>query len=191
MYTYPWLENLHQDVGYALRQMRSAPKLAVTVVLTLALGIGANTAVFSIVERVLLRPLPYQHPERLVVVWQADTAHRATGAYFNTYREFEAWRQNSRSFEHLAAITWATGPKAILWHDKPIDLLAIPATVDFFSVLGEVGWMGRTFAQSDIRNSCTLVLSHQFWRQKLGAPPNIIGQSLILGHTSCQVVGVM
>jgi predicted permease len=189
--TVPWLENRLRDIRYTFRQIRSSPKMTGAVALTLALGIGANTAVFSIVEAVLLRPLPYGNPDRLVVVWQADAAHRATGAYFNTYREFEAWQQSSRSFERLAAITWATGPKEMLWRDKPIDVLTIPASIDFFSLLGASARMGRTFVQRDLQNSCTLVLSHSFWTQKLGAPTNLIGQTLSLGHSPCQVVGIM
>ena len=129
--TIPWLENRLQDLRYSFRQMRSTPKMTAAVVLTLALGIGANTAVFSIVEGVLLRPLPYSNPDRLVVVWQTDAAHRATGAFFNPYREFEAWQQSSRSFERFAAVTWASGPKEMLWHDKPIEVLTIPSSVDF------------------------------------------------------------
>jgi predicted permease len=189
--TIPWLENRLQDLRYSFRQMRSAPKMTAAVVLTLALGIGANTAVFSIVEGVLLRPLPYSNPDRLVVVWQTDAAHRATGAFFNPYREFEAWQQSSRSFERLAAVTWASGPKEMLWHDKPIEVLALPTSVDFFSLLGVSARMGRTFAQQDLQNSCTLVLAHPFWTQKLGSPANMLGQTLNLGHSSCQVVGVM
>ena len=160
-------------------------------VLTLALGIGANTAIFSLVEGVLLRPLPYANPDRLVVVWQTDALHHDSGAYFNAYREFEAWQQHSRSFEKIAALTWATGPRTMLWQGKPIDILAIPASADFFSLLGESAAMGRTFAQSDLRNPCTLVLSYRFWQQKLGAPRDIVGQSLTLTREPCAIVGVM
>ncbi|HLK07677.1 MAG TPA: hypothetical protein VKV30_07045, partial [Candidatus Angelobacter sp.] len=96
------MTNIAQDIRFALRSLRKSPAFAVIAVLTLALGIGANTAIFSIVEAVLLRPLPYKNPERLVVVWQSDAAHHATGAFFNTYREFEAWQQSSRSFEKMA-----------------------------------------------------------------------------------------
>jgi len=92
------LENLVRDLHHAIRQLTRARGFALIAIVTLALGIGANSAVFSIVEAVLLRPLPYQHPERLVVVWQTDAAHRDSGAYFNTYREFEVWGQHSRSF---------------------------------------------------------------------------------------------
>jgi hypothetical protein len=135
------LDNLWRDLRYAVRQLRKSPGFAVTAVVTLALGIGANTAIFSIVEAVLLRPLPYQHPERLLVVWQADAAHRTTGAYFNSYRQFEAWQQNSRSFEKMAALSWAGGSHSgpVLWHGKPINMLAIPASVDFFSLERPVG----------------------------------------------------
>jgi predicted permease len=185
------LESLFRDVRFALRQLRKAPGFAFSAIVTLALGVGANAAVFSIVEAVLLRPLPYRNPERLVVIWQTDATHRATGGWFDTYREFEAWQQNSGSFEKLAALTWATGGKTILWHEKPIDLVPIPASVDFFSMLGVSAQIGRTFRPSDLTNKCTLVLSHSFWEQKLGAPGEIVEQSMQLGDSPCQVVGVM
>ena len=186
-----WFEGFLRDVRFALRQLRKSLGFAFAAVVTLALGIGANTAVFSIVEAVLLRPLPYKNPDRLVVIWQADPAHRASGGWFDTYREFEAWKENSHSFERLAALTWATGPRSALWHEKPIDLVAIPASVDFFDMLGVSAQMGRTFAQGDLKNGCTLVLSHAFWTEKLGRPGDIVGQGLKLGDTPCQVVGVM
>ena len=187
------LDNLWRDLRYAVRHLRKSRGFAVTAIVTLALGIGANTAIFSIVEAVLLRPLPYQHPERLVVVWQADAAHRATGAYFNSYRAFQAWQQSSRSFEKMAALSWAGGSPSgpILWHGKPLNTLMIPASVDFFATLGVPQQMGRTFTQGDLNNSCTLVLSHAFWQEKLGAPRDIVGQSLNFGSSLCQVVGVM
>jgi len=125
--------NIRRDLRFGLRQLKRSPGFAVMVTLTLGLGIGANTAIFSIVEGVLLRPLPYQHPERLVVIWQTDAFHHDSGAFFNAYREFEAWQQHSRSFEKLAAFSWATGPHTILWQGKPLDTLALPASVDFFS----------------------------------------------------------
>jgi predicted permease len=183
--------NIRRDLRFGLRQLRRSPGFGLMVALTLALGIGANTAIFSIVEGVLLRQLPYQHPERLVVIWQTDALHHDSGAFFNTYREFEAWQQHSRSFEKLAAFTWAAGPRTILWQGKPLDTLALPASVDFFSMLGQSARLGRTFARTDLQNSCTLVLAYHFWQQKLGAPPDIVGRSLTLGKSSCEVVGVM
>jgi hypothetical protein len=86
-------------------------------------GIGANTAIFSIVDAVLLRPLPYKNADRLVVVWQTDAAHRGVGAWFDPYREFEEWQRGSRSFEKLAAMSWAATGKTLLWRGKPVGLL--------------------------------------------------------------------
>jgi predicted permease len=185
------LEDLWRDAGYAFRQLRKAPGFAIAVIATLALGIGANTAIFSVVSAVLLRPLPYKNPSRLVVVWQTDAAHRETGAWFDAYREFEEWQRGSKSFEKLAALTWGTSGQTLLWRDKPIGLLAIPASADFFAMLGAQAQIGRTFHQSDLQNACTLVLAYPFWRDKLGAPGNIAGESVVVDRSSCIVVGVM
>jgi predicted permease len=183
--------NLWRDVGYAFRQLRKSPGFAVTVIATLALGIGANTAIFSIVSAVLLRPLPYKNANRLVVVWQTDAAHRGTGAWFDAYREFEEWQRGSQSFEKLAALSWATSGNTLIWRNKPIGLLAIPASADFFAMLGAEAQIGRTFNQGDLQNACTLVLAYPFWRDQLGAPRNIAGESLVVDRSSCVVVGVM
>ena len=185
------LDNLWRDVSYAFRQLRKSPGFAVTVMATLALGIGANTAIFSIVSAVLLRPLPYRNASRLVVVWQTDAAHRGTGAWLDNYREFEEWQRGSQSFEKLAALTWATSGNTLKWRGKPIGLLAIPASADFFAMLGAEAQIGRTFNQGDLHNACTLVLAYPFWRDQLGAPRDIAGQSLAVDQSSCVVAGVM
>jgi predicted permease len=185
------LDNLCRDVGYAFRQLRKSSAFTVTVIATLALGIGANTAIFSIVSAVLLRPLPYKNAKRLVVVWQTDAAHRGTGAWFDTYREFEEWQRGSRSFEKLAALSWATSGNTFIWRGKPIGVLAIPASADFFAMLGAEAEIGRTFNHGDLQNACTLVLAYPFWRDQLGAPRDIAGQSLEVDRSSCVVVGVM
>jgi predicted permease len=188
---WPRIESVWADLKYAMRQLRKSPGFTLTAVMTLALGIGANTAIFTIVDAVLLRPLPYKNPDRLVVVWQTDAAHRSTGAWFDTYREFDEWQRISRNFEQLAALSWATGPKTLLLHGKPIDALALPASVNFFSMLGVAAQMGRTFEARDFANGCTLVLSHHFWQEKLGAPRDASGQRMSLGRSACMVVGVM
>ena len=185
------LENFASDLHQAMRQLNRSRGFALMAILTLALGVGANSAIFSIVEAVLLRPLPYRHHERLVVVWQTDAAHRDSGAYFNAYREFDVWRQHSRSFEKVAALSWATGPRTLLWRGKPIDVLTIPASVDFFSLLGQSAQMGRTFVPRDLQSGCTLVLAYNFWSRKLGAPADIVGRNLPFGDTSCVVTGIM
>ena len=185
------MRKLLQDLRFAFRQLRKSPMFAASVIATLALGIGANTAIFSIVDAVLLRPLSYKNSDRLIVVWQTDPIHRGTGAWFDSYREFETWRNSNRSFEKLAALSWATSGKAMMWHGKAVGLLALPASADFFSMLGAKAQIGRTFASVDAGNSCTLVISYPFWQEKLGAPEDIAGQSVTVDRSSCVVVGVM
>ncbi len=185
------LDSLLRDIHYAYRKLRKSPAFAITVIATLALGIGANTAIFSIVDAVLLRPLPYKNADRLVVVWQTDAAHRGVGAWFDPYREFEEWQRGSRSFEKLAAMSWATADETVLWQGKPVALLALPASTDFFSMLGAEAQIGRTFRPADLNNPCTLVLAYPFWRQKLGAARDIAGQTLTVGSLPCVVAGVM
>jgi predicted permease len=187
----PLLETLVQDIRYAVRILRKSPGFAAVAVLTLALGIGANTAIFSIVDAVLLRPLPYRDANRLVVVWQSDAQHRSTGAWFDKYREFQEWQQYSHSFTKLAAATWATRGETILeWSGNPERVVSIPVTVDFFSMLGVHPAQGRTFDSADLQNPCTVVLSDGFWHGVLGGK-NIVGNTLALNGQACAVIGVM
>jgi putative ABC transport system permease protein len=185
------LESLIQDARFGLRVLRRRPAFTVVVVVVLALGIGANTAMFSIVDAVLLRPLPYRDSDRLVLVWQSSKEHSATGEWFNTYREFEEWQRNSHSFEKLSALTWAVSEKTLLWHGKMQSALVIPASVDFFSMLGVDAAIGRTFEQPDLHEGCTAVLSHAFWQNELGAPANLVGRSIPIDQKECRIVGVM
>ncbi|MGC2398917.1 MAG: ABC transporter permease [Acidobacteriaceae bacterium] len=185
------LDTLFRDARYAWRQLRKSPAFTVSVIVTLALGIGVNIAVFSIVDAVLLRPLPYKNSGRLVVIWQTDAAHRGTGAWFDPYREYEEWKRSSNSFEELAAMSWATDGQTLTWHDKPVGILAMPASVDFFSLLGADAQLGRTFHTMDLSRPCTLVLSYPFWKEKLGSPGDIVGQMLTVDRSSCFIAGVM
>jgi len=185
------LDGLIQDVRFGLRVLFRKPAFSTLVVVVLALGIGANTAIFSIVDAVLLRPLPYRNSERLVLVWQSSKEHRATGEWFNTYREFEEWQQNSRSFDKLAALTWAVSEKTLVWHGKAQNVLAIPTSVDFFPMLGVNAAMGRTFEPPDLKQGCTAVLSHSFWQNELGAPAGLIGTSLPIDERECRIAGIM
>jgi putative ABC transport system permease protein len=186
-----YVENFLRDVRYGLRQLRRNPGFTTVAVLTLALGIGANTAIFTIVDAVLLRPLPYRHSDRLTVIWQSDAPHRKTGAVFDTYREFEEWQAYSHSFEKLAAASWANAQETLLWHGERQEVLAIPASADFFSLLGVEPAHGRTFISADLENPCTVVLADSFWETRLGGAPEVVGGTLTLGEKSCSVAGVM
>src|SRR5690348_430231 len=185
------LESLIHDLRFGLRVLLRRPAFTAVIVMVLALGIGANTAMFSIVDAVLLRPLPYRDSDRLVLVWQSSKEHRATGEWFNTYREFQEWQQNSRSFEKVAALTWAVSEATLAWNGKTQTALAIPASVDFFSMLGVNAAIGRTFEQPDLNEGCTAVLSHAFWQNELGAPADIVEKSIPLDQKECRVIGIM
>ncbi len=192
IWTFPFVETLWQDIRYGLRQLRSNPGFTAIALITLALGIGANTAVFTIVDTVLLRPLPYENANRLISVFQRLPTEQI-GATFNTYREFEVWKRYSQSFEQLAASTWVppTSRPVLSWRGEKREILAVPASVDFFSMLGVHAAQGRTFETADLKNPCTVVLTHGFWQQTLGGTPGWVGKNLMLNGLSCTIVGVM
>jgi hypothetical protein len=185
------LDSLFRDVHYAGRRLRKSPAFAITVIATLAFGIGANTAIFSIVDAVLLRPLPYKNANRLVVVWQTDGAHRGTGAWFEPYREFEEWQRGSRSFEKLSAMSWATADTTLVWRGKPVGLLALPASTDFFSMLGAQAQNRQDIQPARLEKSMHIGPRLSLLAAKAGAPSDIAGQILTVDRIPCAVVGVM
>ncbi|MGO8791788.1 MAG: ABC transporter permease [Terriglobia bacterium] len=185
------VETLCQDLRFALRMLARKPAFTALVVLTLGLGIGANTAIFSIVDAVLLRPLPYRDPNRLAVVWQAKPGRFGQSESFDSFREFQNWQKSSRSFEQLEALTWARAGQTLAWHGKPLRALTIPATEGIFSLLGVSAAEGRTFQHEDLKNGCTVVLAHSFWQSQLGADHDVVGGTLSLDGKTCTVAGVM
>ena len=186
----PLLESLLQDVRFGFRMLAKNPGFTAVAVLTLALGIGANTAVFSIVDAVLLKPLPYQAADRLVAVWSSEVGRPGT-KIFAPYRDFQEFKTNSQYFEQLAALTWARAGEILTWRGAPHEVLALPASVDFFSLLGMPAAQGRTFAPEDLKNGCTVVLAYAFWQNQLGSAPDIVGSKLALNGKPCAVAGVM
>jgi predicted permease len=185
-----FVETLWQDLRFGARMLRKSPGFTAVAVITLALGIGASTAVFSIVDAVLLRALPYKGAERLVVVWCTEIGQPGT-KIFAPYRDFEEFKARNHSFEELAALTWARAGEILTWRGSPHEVLAIPASADFFSLLGIPAAEGRTFGPQDIQNGCTVVLAHSFWQTELAAATGIVGSTLTLSGKSCAVVGVM
>src|SRR4029077_10194601 len=141
-------------------------------------AIGAVTAVFSVVEAVLLRPPPYADAGRLVVVRDGHLTDRNLAKIFASYADFETWQRESRTIDQLAALTWATGDKTLTGVGDPRVVLAIPASVNFFALLGVPPSIGRTFEADDLTRGCTLVLSARFWRASLSASPDVVGRAL-------------
>ncbi|MFZ3216951.1 MAG: ABC transporter permease [Candidatus Acidiferrales bacterium] len=185
-----WLEQLWQDVRYALRMLRKAPGFTAVAVLTLALGIGANTAIFSVVYAVLLRPLPYEQPERLVRIFEAKPEEQVaiTGL---SYVDFEECRAQSGAFEEMA------GNQA---HDltltgagEPAVLSTIVVTPELFSLLGVKPLEGRVFLPEDGTRGAApvVILSENLWRGQFGADANLLGRSINLDQRPFTVVGIM
>jgi predicted permease len=185
---FPRLETILQDIRHGLRGIRRAPSFSAVVILTLALGIGANTAIFSVVYSVLLRPLPYPHGERLV--WLGESTAKAQGISV-TWINFEHWRHDSDSFLNMAAFTGEdltlTGRgDAVLTHERLV-------TSSFFELTGAKPALGRLFADSDDTPGAapTVMATADCWLAKLGGDPNVIGESVVLDGTSYQIIGVL
>ena len=186
----PWRE-LAQDIRYGARMLARSPASTALVVLTLALGIGANTAIFSILDAVLLRPLPYKDAGRLVAVWESNIREQGYSKIFTNYTDFEHFERKNSTFEQLAAATWATGSRLLTGAGPAREVLAIPVSVDFFSLLGVAPELGRTFERRDMAGGCTLVLAHRFWREVLASPHDFSARTLRLDGRACKVAGVM
>jgi predicted permease len=186
----PLVENLAQDIRYGLRMLARRPGLATIVILTLALGIGANTAMFSIIHAVVLRPLPYKDADRLVAIWASRAGQEHNSKVFAPYRSFQEWQRHSQSFEQLEA--WAFHSHQTLhWQGVAQRVLSIQVTSGFFSLLGIDATQGRTFDTSDLKMGCSVVLSHGFWKNQLGSSLNAVGSSLRLDDQACTVIGIM
>jgi predicted permease len=184
-----WLEQLTQDIRFGIRVLRKSPVFTAVAVLTLALGIGANTAVYSVVESVLLRPLPFQDSGRLFAIWagqklQADR----TGT---SMPEFEDYKDQSHTFEYMANMlsgwtyTW-TG------QGEPRTVNCTGISYDFFPMLGVTPYLGRLYEPEEYHvDGVQVVISHRFWKEQLGSDPHVIGRVLNLDGTAQTVIGVM
>ncbi len=186
----PVLENLLQDVRYGVRMLRASPGFTAVAVLTLALGIGANAAIFSVVNAILLRPLPYPEPERLVRVWESSPSK---GYFRNVVNplNFLDWRDNSRSFESMAAILdLMTNLSA---NGEPVAVQGLQVSSQFFSILRVPPLLGRTFTSEDgvAGHHQVVILSYELWQRQFGANPKIIGQKMDVDAVPFTVIGVM
>jgi putative ABC transport system permease protein len=185
---FPRLETVLRDIRYGLRGIRKAPGFSFLVILTLALGIGANTAIFSVVYSVLLRPLPYPHSERLV--WLGESTGKAAGISI-TWINFQHWRSENNAFEDMAL--FAGEDFTLTGHGDALITHAQEVTSGFFALTGGKPLLGRLFTPDDDKTAAapTVVLTANFWQSVLGADPQVVGKSLDLNGKSCQVIGVL
>ncbi len=183
------MKNLWQDVRYGLRTIAKQPGFAAIVILTLALGIGANTAIFSVVYGVLLRPLPYPHPDRITQIsisYQGQLDYSGFDA-----REFDFWKAHNQPFDYLAASTdvgfnLSTG-------SQPLRVRALRVSKDYFRVMGVQPALGREFSQDEdsLNGPNVVILSYGLWKSQLGGNAGILGRAISLDGKPYTVVGVM
>ena len=190
MQTFPILESLSRDVRQSVRSLRKSPSFAAAVVLTLGLGIGATTAIFSICNAVLLKPLPYAAPDRLVMLWERmgpnDTLITVAPA------NFRDWREQLRSFAPVAALN-PNSNFVSSGRGEPVHLIGAAVSWDFFAMLGTQPVIGRTFAADEGqagRNRVAL-LSYATWLDCFGARPEVAGSTVTFNDASYTVVGVL
>lgn len=177
-----------QDLRYAVRVLAKSPAFAIIAVLTLALGIGANTALFSVVNGVLLNPLPYPEPERLTSLY----SHTKQFQYSSiSYPNFLDWQRDNRSFSALAA--WRGDDFNLTGMGEPERLRAEMVSADFFSILGVQPVIGRLIETQDDHAGAApvVVLSQGFWKRKFGSSPQLIGQTISLNGTAYTVIGII
>ena len=186
-----WLERSKQDLTYGFRTFARTPGFTAIIILTLALGIGSTSAIFTIVNAVLLNPLPYPNADRLVVVWDKQIRAPKAPPVFDSYRDFQVFQERSRSFTYLAPATWATGGHILTGSGPARNVLAMPAGLDFFRLLGTRAELGRTFQYDDLSRGCTVVLKNGFWKNAFGGQKAILGKHIQLDEQACTVIGVM
>jgi putative ABC transport system permease protein len=188
------MQNLLKDIRYGLRALLKKPGFSAVLILTLALGIGANTAIFSVVYAVLLRPLPFPEQERLVVAWEKETTANTPFVELSV-AEIRDWQAQNQSFTALAAMpTTVYGYGYVLTgRGDPVQLESSKVSGSFFSILGANAALGRVFNEQDdqINAPNVVVLSDRLWRDRFNADPNIVGQVITLNQQGFTVLGVM
>ena len=170
---FPALDSLLQDVRYGFRAMRRSPAFSLVVILTLALGIGLNTAIFSVVDAVLLKPLPYPDSERLT--WFGESTGRAEGISV-TWGNFKQWRDNNRTFDAMAAFQFTE--LTLTGRSEPLQTRGLVVTTPYFALLGMRPLLGRLLDEGDDRPGAApaMVLNHRFWSSQLGGDPGVVGK---------------
>ncbi len=187
MLTFTWLETLWQDVSYAARGLRKNPGFTAVVMFSLALGIGANSTIFSVLNAVMFRPLPFDQPDRLMMIWETDHGHRGAPPV----AEIIDWNQQNRVFEDIASDSGTES--APLGGSGPPEQVRIQnVSPNFFSVLHVKPILGRVFLVSEIQDlTQTVVISGEFWKRRFNDDPNVLGKTFNVAGVVSTVVGVM
>lgn len=189
--TVPWIEELIQDLRYALRMMARNPTFTAVVLMTLAIGMGASTAIFSAIKPILIDSLPYPHASRLMMLWEMRVSGQSLPVTFGT---FHGLSERSRAFDALAVYKGWRPAIAADDRSAPAEQLeGQRVSADYFRVLGIEPELGRDFEQADdrFRGPRVVLLSDRMWRRRFNADANIVGQQVLLDNTNYAVIGVM
>lgn len=179
------MSSLLREIQYSIRMLIKNPGFTAVALITMALGIGANTAIFSVINTVLLRPLPFREPDRIVFVWSSrGEQDRST----TSLSDINDWKSQSQSFDSMAAYSYNL--YNIVDYQDPEQVRGAQVSGDFFKVLGVDAMLGRTFTQEDERNKL-VILSHALWQRRYGSDASIVGKSIGMNNESYTVLGVM
>ena len=178
------------DFRFALRQLLKSPGFTFVAVLTLALGIGANTAIFTVVNAVFLEKLPYRDADRIAVIWETNTDRPGRSNVVGP-ANFIRWKERATAFESLAA--YAETRANLVDGGNPEELIAQNVTADYFSVIGVEPFLGRAFTPEEMANpkSSSVILSYELWQRRFGSNPSIVGRDIQLNGRPQTVVGIM
>jgi predicted permease len=175
-----WIQDLLQDVRYGLRMLRKSPGFTAVAILSLALGIGANTAIFSVTYGILLKPLPYPHPSRILQIWVSKTGPEPYRIAYASRREFMAIQQQSSAFEQIAF--YDEGAFTVNGDGPPEFVQASIVSGDFFGVLGAQTLLGRPILAGDAEpgHNQVAVIGYGLWQRRFGGDPNVVGRTVSL-----------
>ena len=184
------MDTLFRDIRYGFRSLLKRPGFTVVALIALALGIGANTAIFSLVNAVVLRPLPYPEPDQLVWVWGSFSGGNRASVSPPDYLDF---RSHNKSFEQFAATMSSAAPATLTGGGEPERLTASVVTGNYFQALGVTPALGRSFSLDNEKpgSDQVAILSHELWQKRFGGNPAIVNQRIVLDSKSFEVIGVM
>src|ERR1700745_3782456 len=170
-----WLETLGHDLRLAIRSLRKSPGFLAVVVLSLAVGIGANSTIFSVIDTLLYRPLPYEHPEQLTAILETQLAHPAS-MQPPPIAELLDWKKESDVLQDIALTSLGEENAVLLGGGQPERIVVQDVTPNFFSLLGAQPLLGRVSFPSEMQdNSQTVVISYSFWKTRFNNDPHVLG----------------